>query len=332
MNLRPHIALDIGTANSKVATQNEYFSCPSVAVRDYRADRVVAVGVNTQNTELQDGQEYIWPMQEGVMKDYPAGRALITHVMNKLLPWWTVLRPTVVMSKSQLIRPSQLQQIRQAVRLSGGGSVFAADTTALAALGSGVDPTGTTARMVVDIGAGTTEVAVIVRGTPVVQSAKAVGGQSLQSAIQNYCYNKHEIDITTSKAEELLIDIGSATTVDTDKEQSTSLDTADTITTNDIAEAIDDKLERITQLIREVMQQSSAALLSDIAEAGLLVTGGVAQLNNLDTRLSRRLSVPIKTVRQPQAAVVRGAQQANQFIVTYEKSAARDGFTNRKRV
>jgi rod shape-determining protein MreB len=332
MNLRPQIALDIGTADTKAATQSEYHTCPSVAVRDYRADRVVTVGVNTRNTDLQDGQEHVWPMQEGVMKDYPTGRALITHVMNRLLPWWTVLRPTVVLSKSQLIRPSQLQQIRQAVRLSGGGSVFAADTTALAALGAGVDPGDTTARMVIDIGAGTTEVAVIVRGTPVVQSAQAVGGQSLQSAIQDYCENEYETDITTSKAEELLIDIGSATTVDPKQEQLASLNTADSITTNDIANAIDNELESITQLIREVMQESSAALLSDIAEAGVLLTGGVAQLNNLDTRLSRRLSVPTKTVQQPQAAVVRGAQQAHQFVATYEESAARNGFTNRKRV
>ncbi len=330
MNLRPHIALDIGTAYTKGANGQTQTTCPTAVLQDLRQQQTIAVGGQALEASLQPGQELIRPVTEGVMTHYDAGQALITHTMGQLLPWWTLLRPTVVLSKSQLARPAQLQQVRQATRLAGGGSVFAADVTALAALGAGIQPEDPAAVLVVDIGAGTTEAAVIVRGTPVIQSVKPVGGHSFITALRDYCQQKWQVDLSAKRAELLLQEIGSATEVSSAESVLVQEGGELEMTTNNTAQAINSSLEEITDLIRTVMRDSSAALLSDVAEQGIVLTGGVAQLDNLATRLSRRLSVPTAVADKPKTAVVRGAQKAQQFIGTYQESAVRNNMLSKQ--
>lgn len=331
MNLRSYICLDLGTAQTKACNGRRRTTSPSVAVRDNRHNSIIAVGKQALETELSAGRELVHPVQGGAITDYEAGRAIITNAIRNLLPWWTLFRPTVVISKSQLIRPAQLQQIKQAVQISGGGPFFAADVTSLAALGAEVDSNSTTAKMVADIGAGTTEVAIMVRGNPVVQSAESVGGRDLETAIKQYVYDRYGIEITAQKAKDLLTSVGSATETRSEKQAKIKENNSIEISSNEIVQAIDETLQKITQLIRQVMQESSAALLADIAESGIVLTGGVAQLSNLDTRVSRRLYVPVSVAKRPELAVVRGAKKSKDFISVYKKSVARNGSANRKR-
>lgn len=332
MNLRPKIALDIGSSVTKAESNQTEVRCPSVVLRDAQSDRTVAVGEQAVSTDAEGTKEYIYPIKDGVMNHYGAGQALIRHVMYQLLPWWTLLRPTVVLSKSQLAQPAQLQQVRQATRLAGGGSVFAADTTALAALGSGTAADNSRASLVVDIGSGTTEAAIVVRATPVVYSAKAVGGDDMVATLQEYCKDHYDITISKDDAETCLAKIGSAISVDSADSFTVSGEEGVRINTNDIADAINPVLKTITELIQEVMRDSSAALLSDVAEKGVTLTGGVAKLNNLDTRLSRRLAVPVAVADKPESAVMRGAQIAHKFVGMYRESTKRNLADNRKRV
>lgn len=332
MNLRPKIGLDIGSSVTKAGSDRKEMHCPSVVLRDAQSDRTVAVGKKAEANNAEGTREYIYPIKDGVMNHYGAGQALIRHVMYQLLPWWTLLRPTVVLSKSQLARPAQLQQVRQATRLAGGGSVLAADATALAALGSGVAADNSHASLIVDIGSGTTEAAVVVRATPVVSSAKAVGGGDIVAALQEYCKDDLGIAVSKDDAETCLKEIGSAIKVDSADSFTFSGNGGVRINTNDIADAINPVLKTITELIQQVMRDSSAALLSDIAQKGVTLTGGVSKLSNLDTRLSRRLSVPVSVADEPELAVMRGAKIAHKFVGMYHESAKRNLANNRKQV
>jgi rod shape-determining protein MreB len=234
----------------------------------------------------------------------------------------------VVVARSGLSRRAQTQQLRQVIQEAGGGRVFAADTTALAAYGAGFATDSSQARLILDIGAGTTEASVIVRGTPVVQTQEPVGGKDLVAALQEHTTDKHDLSLDGRRAAEMLKRIGSAVKVSS-PETTTIDDSRDnTIDTNEIASVIDEPLKEITAVVRNTLRKSSAALLSDIADSGVVLTGGVGRLYKLDTRLSRRLHVPVVVSDRPQTAVVRGGLKARRYVSLYRQTLRRRRLAN----
>lgn len=322
MQFRPHIALDVGSQNTRVMADDTIVSIPSVVLRNTTTDAIESVGEAAKTTTTQRRLERVHPIQAGAITDYPAGVALLSFALDTALSWWTLFRPAVIMSKSHLISQAQRRQLQQAVRVSGARSVYFADVTSLAALGAGVQSHDSSGSLVVDVGFQTIEAAIIVRGNAVVRNACRGGGHQMITDIQAHIRDRHNQSITHEEAERALTEVGSAVAKDHTVDSITmELQSGDSITvnTNDIAAAIDQSVTDITELIQDLMRDASAALLSDIGKSAIILTGGVAQLPHLTTRLERRLSVPVAVADNPQTAVVRGAKQAQSYLSLYKQ-------------
>lgn len=325
MQLRPHVGLDLGTHSTKAVTGDRAVTLPSRVIRHPDGTYETASDwghVRFILRDTEDGRQIVQPIQGGVLTDYRAGERLITDVLSQLLPWWTLLRPAVTVNRSSLASRAQIKQVRQAVRVAGARSVYTANEITLSALGAGVDPSASRGRLVVDIGAGSTQAAVMVHGSTTAQRARSIGGQDLSAAICDRVRSVFGVGIDSCRARQLLAGVGSA--VGKDQPEWRAVPVAGgsctvSISSNHIATAIDAEIEKITDLLRTLMENTSTALLADIADSGLLLVGGVARLRNLDTRMSRRLSLPVAVADQPNCAVVRGAKQTRRYISAYQK-------------
>lgn len=329
MQIAPQLAIDLGSKRIRAAGSGsqDIFSCPAQLVREVVSGEVVAIGEEAADYSVQSGQELIFPIRSGEIVDYHGAVSLLDHALDNTLSWWHVLKPQVVISESCTASPAVSQLTGEALQAAGGGSVFLVSVPTLAALGAGVDPTDSAANLVVDIGAGTTEVGVIARGSSVTESAIPVGGNQVITAIVEYVNETHNVSLPEAVAEKILKNIGTAVQRDSDRSytcyapQKDEKDTREiTISANRITNAVTKPLQQIINVVSDVIKDTPTTLLSDIAENGIYITGGMANTDHMDTFLERRLSLPVTVADSPEEAVIRGARDALDYISVYKQS------------
>lgn len=331
MKILPRVAIDFGSdyirADSSIQKMSSLYCIPSALVRDVVSGDVVAIGDDAVDHDLSSGQELVRPCQNGVIVDYRGAVVLLQHVLKEILSWWHVFRPQVVVSESLQLRSAVSQALGEAVQTAGGGKVYLTPVPALAALGAGIDPTDTVGHFVLDVGGGTTEAGVITRGSAAVSDARAVGGHSLVSALVTYVQQKYKVEVADAVAEKMIAQIGTALRRDSSQKKDFYANDPETgevrmlsISGNEIAAAIQDSLSEIVAVAADVIKRTPTTLLSDVAQNGIVITGGVARLPYLDTFIERELVLPVRVVESPELAVISGARQALGYISIYEQS------------
>jgi rod shape-determining protein MreB and related proteins len=315
------LAIDLGTANTLVYVKGKgvVLSEPSVvAVRkDNRGyNKVLAVG---KEAKLMLGRTpgnivAIRPMKDGVIADFEVTEAMLRHFIRKVHNRRTLIRPRIIICVPSGITQVEKRAVRESAESAGAREVYLIEEPMAAAIGAGLPITEPTSNMVVDIGGGTTEVAVISLAGIVFSKSVRVGGDKIDEAILQYVKRKYNLLIGERTAEVIKTTIGTA--YPQEEPESIEIKGRDlvsgipktlTIDSEEVRLAISEQIDTIIEVVKMALEQTPPELAADIVDRGIFLTGGGALLKNLDILLREETGLPITIAEDPLSAVVLGS-------------------------
>jgi len=324
------IGIDLGTANSLVFVPKKriVINEPSVVAVSLNDNRILAVG-NEAKEMLGKTPEDIsasQPVKNGVIADYRVTEAMIRYFINKISGKIRIFKPEVVVSVPAGITSTERRAVIEATVQAGAKNAYVVKEPILAAIGAEIPINTPCGNMIVDIGGGTAEVAIISLGGIVSFSSVRVGGNKLDQAIADYIRKKYGVAIGEQSAEEIKIKIGSAviekenSSVETrGRDLVSGLPKTIEINSNEITEAIQDELQEIVRAVKNVLQKTPPELSSDVIDRGMILSGGGALLKNLDKLLFHTTGVPCYIADEPLLCVVKGTGKILDNIDLYRK-------------
>jgi rod shape-determining protein MreB and related proteins len=327
------IAIDLGTANVLVYVPKRgiVVNEPSVVALDNETNRIVAVGADAKEMlgRTPDSIVAARPLRDGVIADYHITQAMIRHYIGKVSGGFRVSRPDIMVAVPVGATSTERRAVIDATLAAGARAAYIIREPVAAAIGAGVPITAAAGNMVVDIGGGTTEIAILSLGGVVAQNSVRVGGNKIDSAIADYIRRKHGLAIGDQTAEKIKHELGSALLLTKDeaaeirgRDVIAGLPKTVTIRASEITEAISDELEKIILAIRAVLEQTPPELSSDIIDRGMIMTGGGSLLRNLDRLLTNVTGVPCVVATDAELCVARGTGIALDNLDEYKRSLA----------
>lgn len=325
------IGIDLGTANTLVFIPQKgiVINEPSVVAIAVDDNKILAIGAEAREM-LGRTPEVIKtykPLKDGVIADYQVTAAMLKYFMDKVIGPWKLFKPDLIISVPVGITSTERRAVIGAARQSGAKEAYVAREPILAALGTGVPINSAGGNMLVNIGGGTTEVAVISLGGIVAWSSVRVAGNKMDEAIADYIKKKYNLAIGERTAEEIKIKIGSAlSTKNKNEMEIRGLDLTEglpkniIINSNEVAEAIDSPLKEIIQAIKSVLSETPPELAADIMERGMIVAGGGALLDNINELITKITGVPSYTADEPLYSVAKGTGVILDNLDLYKKS------------
>jgi len=267
------------------------------------------------------------PLKDGVIADYQVTSAMLKYFIDKVIGPWKLFKPDLIISVPVGITSTERRAVIGAARQAGAKEAYVAREPILAALGTGVPINSAGGNMIVNIGGGTTEVAVISLGGIVAWSSVRVAGNKMDQSIADYIKRKYNLAIGERTAEGIKIKIGSAMSKKSKNElEIRGLDLTEglpkniVINSNEIAEAIESPLKEIIQAIKSVLSETPPELAADIMERGMIVAGGGALLNNINELITKITGVPSYTADEPLYSVAKGTGVILDNLDLYKKS------------
>ncbi len=324
------IAIDLGTTNTRVHLQDRGIIAqePSILVISDQKN-ILAIG---QEAKVMLGRtpEMIsahQPLQEGAIADYRVTEGLLRHFINKAVGRFRLINPEVMISVSAGITSTERRAVIDAAISAGAREAYLIKHPLAAAIGANIPLSEPLGNFIVDIGGGTTEVAVLSLGGIVVSESVRVGGNKFDEAITEYVRKQYGLSIGPRTAEEIKINIGSAMPMKEPLKMNirgrdlvSGLPKVIEVNTNDVVKAVTDELEKIILAIRKVLEQTPPELSADIIDHGIVLSGGGAQLRNLAELISHHTGVPTIVVEEPMLCVVRGVAVALENLESYKRS------------
>ena len=317
------LAIDLGTANTDLYVKGKGIVLrePSVvAVRkDSRGSRVLAVGKEAKEMlgRTPGNIVAIRPMKDGVIADFEVTEAMLRYFINKVHNRRTLVHPRIIVSVPSGITQVEKRAVRETAESAGAREVYLIEEPMAAAIGAGLPITEPTANMIVDIGGGTTEVAVISLAGIVYAKSVRVAGDKMDESILQYIKRKHNLAIGERTAEEIKTTLGDVLpeepyeTMDIKgRDLVSGIPKTLTITSKEIQSAISEQVEVIVDAVRVALEQTPPELSADIVDQGIVLTGGGALLKNLDTLLKNETGMPIIVADDPLSSVVLGSGRA----------------------
>jgi len=318
------LAIDLGTANTLVYMKGKgiVLSEPSVvAVRKNgrSGNKVLAVG---RDAKMMLGRTpgnivAIRPMKDGVIADFEITEAMLRHFIRKAHNRRTFVRPRIIICVPSGITQVEKRAVRESAESAGAREVFLIEEPMAAAIGAGLPITEPTSNMVVDIGGGTTEVAVISLAGIVYSKSVRVGGDKMDEAILQYIKRKYNLLIGITTAELIKTTIGSAypsdqaETIDVKgRDLVTGIPKILTIDSDEVRQSISEQIETIVETVRIALEQTPPELAADIVDTGIVLAGGGALLKNLDVLLREETKLPIILSEDPLTTIVLGSGMA----------------------
>jgi len=315
------LAIDLGTANTLVYMKGKgiILSEPSVvAVRkDGRGgSKVLSVG---REAKMMLGRTpgnivAIRPMKDGVIADFEITEAMLRHFIRQAHNRRTFVRPRIIICVPSGITQVEKRAVRESAESAGAREVFLIEEPMAAAIGAGLPITEPISNMVVDIGGGTTEVAVISLAGIVYSKSVRVGGDKMDEAILQYIKRKYNLLIGITTAEVIKTSIGSAypcdqvETIDVKgRDLVTGIPKILTIDSDEVRQAISEQIETIVETVRIALEQTPPELAADIVDTGIVLAGGGALLKNLDVLLREETKLPITITEDPLSTIVLGS-------------------------
>lgn len=318
------LAIDLGTANTLVYMKGKgiVLSEPSVVAvrRDGRgSNKVLAVG---REAKMMLGRTpgnivAIRPMKDGVIADFEITEAMLRHFIRKVHNRRTLVRPRIIICVPSGITQVEKRAVRESAESAGAREVFLIEEPMAAAIGAGLPITEPTCNMVVDIGGGTTEVAVISLAGIVYSKSVRVGGDKMDEAILQHIKRKYNLLIGISTAEIIKTGIGNAYAGDQvetievkGRDLVTGIPKILTIDSDEVRQAISEQVEAIVETVRIALEQTPPELAADIVDSGIVLAGGGALLKNLDILLREETKLPVTITEDPLSTVVLGSGRA----------------------
>jgi rod shape-determining protein MreB len=316
------MAIDLGTANTLVYLKGKgvVLAEPSVvAVRkDGKAGKVLAVGREAKEMlgKTPGNIVAIRPMKEGVIADFEITQAMLKHFIKKVQKR-TLARPRIIVAVPSGITQVEKKAVREAAEQAGASEVYLIEEPMAAAIGAGLPVTEPTANMVVDIGGGTTEVAVISLAGIVYSKSVRVGGDKMDEAILQYIRKKYNLLIGERTAELIKQEVGTA--YPSDQVDTLEVKGRDTVTgipkvvaidSEEIRKALIEQIDAIVETVRMALEQTPPELAADIVDRGIVLTGGGAKLKRLDVLLREETGLPISIADDPLITVAVGSGRA----------------------
>lgn len=325
------IGIDLGTANTLVFVPGKgiLLNEPSVVAVALPENKVLAVG-NEAKVMIGRTPETIIayrPMKDGVIADYRITEAMLRYFISKTVGRWNLIRPEVLVSVPAGVTSTERRSVVQAAIKAGAKFAYVIKEPVLAAIGAGIPIHEPRGHMVVDIGGGTTDAAVISLGGIVSSISAKVAGNKIDQAIADYIKKQFNLAIGDSTSEEIKIAIGSA--IPLEEELSMTIKGRDFLTglprsldirTNETVKAIDGVLREIVKAIKQVLHQTPPELAADIIENGITMTGGGSLLRNLNVLVTRSTGVPTAVAKDALYCVAKGTGIALEHLETYKKS------------
>lgn len=325
------LGIDLGTANTLVYVPGKgvVINEPSVVAVSIPDNKVMAVGdeAKTMIGRTPDSIIAYRPMKDGVIADYRVTEAMLRYFISKALGKWSFIKPEVLVSVPAGVSSTERRAVVEAAIKAGAKSAYVMKEPILAAIGAGIPIQEPMGYMVVDIGGGTTDVAVISLGGIVASASLKCAGDKLNQAITDYVKKSFNLFIGERTAEEIKIKIGSAVLVEDElvykikgRDFITGLPRTAEITTNETAKAVDQELKEMMRVIKNVLQETPPELSSDIIDNGITLTGGSSLLRNIDELVFRSTGVKAKVAEDALLCVAKGAGLALEHLETYKKS------------
>lgn len=325
------IGIDLGTANTLVFVPGKGIVAnePSVVAISMSENTVIAVG-NEAKEMLGRTPDQIMasrPLRDGAIADYRITEAMIRYFIGKVIHKYQPMRPEVLISIPAGITSTERRAVIDAAVKAGAKKAYVVKEPILAALGAKVPIHGPQGNMIIDIGGGTTEIAILSLGGIVAATSARVGGDRFDQAIVDYIKRNHSFAIGERTAEEIKTTIGSAIllakeeTMDVrGRDLTGGLPRTVKITSTEVTEALQDELREVINAIRKVLQETPPELAADIMDKGMILSGGGALLRNLDRLITKTIGVPCFIADDAQLCVVNGTSMVLEHLDVYKRS------------
>ncbi len=325
------MAVDLGTANTLVYVRGRgiVLSEPSVVAIDQRSGDVHAVGIEAKRMlgRTPGTISAIRPLKDGVIADFDVTEQMLRHFIQKVHQnRWA--HPRVVVCVPSGVTGVEKRAVEEATQSAGARQAFLIEEPMAAAIGAGLPVSEPTGNMIVDIGGGTTEVAVISLGGIVVSQSIRVGGDELDEAIVNYVKREYKLLIGTQTAEEVKLEIGSAAPMREEaqceirgRDLVTGLPKTVVLSSQEVRLALDEPLQQIMDAIKSTLDKTPPELASDIMDRGIVLAGGGALLHRLDERVRHETEMPVHIAESPLTCVAVGSGRSLEEFETLHRSA-----------
>ena len=325
------IAIDLGTANSLVWVPKKHLILnePSVVAVSPREKKVLAVGTKARQMigRTPETIKVYRPLKEGVIADYRITQAMLRYFLQAALGKFNILKPELVISVPAGITSAERRAVVKAGLSVGAKKVYLAKEPILAAIGSGIPIESCSGHMVIDIGGGTSEVAVISLGGIVACSSVRVGGDKMDEALIHYIKEKYNLALGLQTVESAKKKIGTALPMKDEKyldvkgrDLVTGLPRDIKISSNEVQEALKNVLAEIVQSVKDVLRNTPAELSADIMNKGIVLSGGGALLRNLNQLITKEVKVPCFVAEDSLLSVIKGGGVVLENLNFYRKS------------
>jgi rod shape-determining protein MreB and related proteins len=325
-----HFAMDLGTANTLIYMKGEgiVLNEPSVVAIERNTGKIIAVGKEAKEFIGKTPQQMsaIRPMKDGVIADFDVTKAMIKYFLTAVKENFRVSRPRMVVCVPSGITQVEKKAVFDACMQVGIQNIHLIEEPMAAAIGADLPIELPRGNMVVDIGGGTTEVAIISLSANAYSESLRVAGDELDDAVVRYIQRKYQVAIGINAAEKIKMEIGSAhESVDIGSMSIVGKDLINgiprnlTVTSDDIREAIEDPVAAIVDSVRRALEKLPPELVSDLKDTGIVLTGGGALLKGLDRRLSEKTSLKVNITKDPLTCVVMGSGKALEEMDRYRK-------------
>ncbi|NVM57274.1 MAG: rod shape-determining protein [Desulfobacterales bacterium] len=323
------LAIDLGTANTLVYVRGKGIVLCEPSVVAVRTDnkqksRVLAVGAEAKRMlgRTPGNIVAIRPMKDGVIADFEVTEAMLRHFIRKVHNRRSLIRPRIIICVPSGITQVEKRAVKESAESAGAREVFLIEEPMAAAIGAGLPITDPTCNMIVDIGGGTTEVAVISLAGIVYSRSIRVGGDKMDEALVQYIKRKYSLLIGERTAEIIKMTIGNAypdpealETIEVKgRDLVSGIPKILAIDSEEIRAAISEQIDTIVEIVKTALEQTPPELAADIVDTGIVMTGGVALLKNLDKLLREETGLPITVTEDPLSTVAVGSGKALEDI------------------
>ncbi len=325
------IGIDLGTANTLVFVPGKgiVINEPSVVAISLAENKVLAVGNEAKEMlgRTPDTIVASQPLRDGAIADYRVTEAMLRYFINKVTGRFRLFRPEIVLSIPAGVTSTERRAVVDAALKAGAKAAYVVKEPILAAIGAGIPIHTAQGNMIINIGGGTSEIAIISLGGVVAAHSARVGGNRIDQAISDYIKRKYSLAIGDRTAEEVKMKIGAAIAqVKEDflevrgRDLMGGLPKTVNISSNEVTEAIQDELREIINVIKQVLQETPPELAADVMDKGMVLSGGTAQLRYLDQLIAKTIGVPCYVADNPAFCVVKGTGIVLENLEVYKRS------------
>lgn len=324
------VAIDLGTANTLVYLKGHgvVVNEPSVVAVETESKKVIAIGNKAKEMLGKTPEEIkaIKPMKDGVIANFEITETMLRHLILQSQQRKFLIRPRVIVAVPSGITEVEKRAVKESAEHAGARTVYLVSEPLASAIGVGLPVHEPYGNMIIDIGGGTTEIAIISLSHIVDHNSIRIGGDEMDEAIVAYLRRKHNLYIGESTAERIKMKIGSAFPLEDEltmevrgRDLITGYPVSMKISSEEIREGLSETVNKIVDAVKRLFEETAPELSADIADRGVVLTGGAGQLKGLDRKIQETINLPVTLVNEPLTSVVMGCGKVLDNLEEYEK-------------